>query len=97
MKPLMLMRTRGLSGPRFANHAGSSLLSRSVGNAISNGISAISVPDVVGLSEVAAAALIVSAGLQSAKTGTSDPVVSQDPVAGTSVGIHSLVTFHLTV
>lgn len=32
MKPLMMMRTSGLSGPRFANHAGIPGLSKSAGN-----------------------------------------------------------------
>lgn len=38
MKPLLMMRTRGISGPLFAKHANSSsTLSSSIGNAISVG------------------------------------------------------------
>lgn len=34
MKPLLMMRTKGLTGPAFAKHAGCSRLSKSVGNQI---------------------------------------------------------------
>jgi len=39
MKPLMMMRTRGISGPRFAKHANATrTLSKSSGAAVAVGI-----------------------------------------------------------
>lgn len=37
-KPLLMMRTRGLSGPRATKHVSSTKASKSVGNAVTVGI-----------------------------------------------------------
>lgn len=39
MKPLLMMRTRGLSGPLFAKHSNCGCLSKSSGNAVSGAVS----------------------------------------------------------
>ena len=55
------------------------------------------VPDVVGLTEAAAISALEAVGLVAvAGTGTTDPVISQDPVAGTEVSPGSSVTYNLT-
>lgn len=55
------------------------------------------VPDVVGLSQVDATAAITGAGLVlGTVTGTTDPVVSQDPVAGVMVDLGSAVDITIT-
>jgi len=45
VKPLLMMRTRGLAGPLFAKHANSSRLSKSIGNAA--GLSLLLGPELV--------------------------------------------------
>ena len=58
---------------------------------------AVSVPDVVGLTQVAATAAITGAGLVlGTVTGTVDPVISQSPVAATIVALGSSVDITLT-
>jgi len=96
MKPLLMMRTKGLAGSMFAKHAGCSKLTKSSGAQVGLDIVALSVPDVVGLGDTIAAAIITAAGLQPAKIGTVDPVVSQNPEAGTNVAKGSTVTYTLT-
>lgn len=56
------------------------------------------VPDVVGLTQVAAESRLLDVNLiKGTVTNSTDPVVSQDPVAGTSVDQGSAVDLTMTV
>ena len=95
MKPLLMMRTKGLTGPAFAKHAGKfSGLSKSAGNTIALGSSVV--PDITGLTAGAAESALDSAGLTGSAIGTVDPVVSQNPAAGSSVVTGSNVAYTLS-
>ena len=96
MKPLLMMRTKGITGPAFAKHTSIKGLSKSAGDAIGLNIPTILVPDVIGLTEVQAIAAIETAGLIAVGVGTIDPVASQDPVAGLNVLLGSTVIYTLT-
>ena len=99
MKPLLMMRTRGLSGPAFANHHGIKGLSKSAGTFIGldNGPdeTTVAVPDVFGLQYAPASTIIFDAGLIPVKAGTGAFVFEQDPIAGTIVELGSQVVLTL--
>ena len=62
-----------------------------------SGVIPVTVPDVVGLTEAAAISAITAAGLIANNAGgTVDPVISQDPTAGSSVPPGSVVNYTLT-
>jgi beta-lactam-binding protein with PASTA domain len=81
--------------------AGTSVaLGSSVSISVSSGVPKVSVPNVVGLTQAAASAAIVSAGLtsgtvttQSSATVASGLVISESPTAGSSVASGSAVSF----
>lgn len=98
MKPLMMMRTSGLTGPLLAKHHGIKGLSKSTGNAHIPGHStARIVPDIIGLTEAAAVAACGGVDLIAKRAGleTTGLVNAQTPKAGTSVRAASTVYYHL--
>lgn len=96
MKPLLLMRTKGITGPHVTKHAGIPKLSKSAGDHISHEALTAIVPDVVGMTAANADIAITAVGLVPAAVGTVDPVVSQVPSAGIAVANGSTVTYTLT-
>jgi len=96
MKPLLLMRTKGITGKRFTKHAGIAGLSKSAGDHISHEALTAIVPDVVGMTAANAITAITNAGFVPAAIGTVDPVVSQVPPAGVAAANGSTVTYTLT-
>jgi len=96
MKPLMMMRTKGVTGPFATKHYAVPKMSKSAGNAVALGISAIIVPNVIGLPGADATTAIEAVGLVAIAVGAIDPVASQYPAAGANVAIGSDVTYTLT-
>lgn len=101
MRPLLMMRTRGLNGPFFGEHAGnraSHPLAKSIGNAHFEGHTGmVATPDVIGQDEATAIATIEGAGLVANRAGVEiiGVVNLQQPIPGVVVFIGTTTNYHL--
>lgn len=77
---------------------GDSSITKQLVNTVRSWVTPIIVPDVVGLTQAAAESALVSVDLvKGTVTNSTDPVVSQSPVAGSSVLYNSAVNLTMTV
>ena len=96
-KPLLMMKKKGLLGPLLGRHHGVPRLSKSAGAFYDVNAEVVTIPSLVGLTQVAATARLIGVGLTlGTVTGTVDPVASQSPVATTIVAVGSAVNITLT-